>query len=1128
MWTYAYKHGDRPLEGYTIERAAGRGGFGEVYYAISDSGREVALKSITGFEQIELRGISQCMNLKSPHLVSIFDIRQTAEGRWFVIMEFVNGPNLRELLDAAPAGLGPQKAAFFLREIAKGLSYLHDCGIVHRDLKPANIFFENGYAKIGDYGLSKAIAPTHHSGQTVTVGTVHYMAPEVGMGKYDRSIDIYALGALLYEMMTGIVPFVGASAGEILIKHLSHDADCSGIPEPFCSAIKRAMAKDPAERFQTVQEMVEAVFGAEHVRNSVSQFSPTDLSMVAGRIAERIAMPAVAGAAAAAAGIPSDAPLKGGPIGGGSSVTNPNGLGSPRHGETMFASPFRQAFGQRWGATGSHAEPATAVPPPPPPPLESIVAQADPVNLPQRIALAVVAALVVATACVAFDQPGHESDIWLYVVLSVLGGAVGVLFAARRWLPAPTEGSVGWGNWGDRLALGAVAAATSLATAAPVWMNSWDARQGIGMHVVIAVVALAIANPRRLAEASRARRISFRQVAIAAVIAFIGAGIAAAGESSYVSPDDRVHQPGEMVIITIAVIGGIALVMQVLASWDERRAWARSSGAAGHASGSPAGQRATPVTPAAHIATPVAGAAAGGGVAAAATAAAAAAAAAARTATGRAKPPPLPTALSSSPPSARTATTTFGVFPPQTAGRPVPRWLAIVWFCSTAVSFAIAVALHVFTGSTRFSHRDEEATFIALTLVAYVLTTFFFARMWKRVIRSWVSYLVVPVFRLVCAVIALGSWAFVANARLPNEAQAVFAVAIAVFGVCWIVTWVLPWLWRAAVPPAEGEAAVVAGSWPTASTGLSSMFAGARVGSARVVPAEPSTAYALGAAVGEMRSAIKMPVFGEDSPNSRAEKYRRKARLRRVRWAGRDRDVDHALRVAARFDRKKRWREGRASLMRPLGGVGLVIGFVAALAAAVDAPAMVAAGFPDAGLAPAIARDVFGGKVADWPRLASPLLVVAASVVMLLGLIGVMLGRRHDGASHMLRAIVGVGFLVLALLPVAAVFHSVKPWHEVAMLPMPQRSVWLVVRTVFEQANVKVIIVPLLTAAFGSFLLALPPRRLSAAAQSAAAAAAAPYGGKASDASSATAVAPPAQAAPAAATAQARSEGAAQ
>jgi serine/threonine protein kinase len=177
MWSYTYKHGDRPLEGYTIQRAAGRGGFGEVYYAVSDAGREVALKAITGFEQIELRGIGQ---LHEPQVAAPrLDLRRPPErqGRWFVIMEYVAGPNLRELLDESPAGLGPQKAAFFLREIGKGLSYLHDCGIVHRDLKPANIFFENGYAKIGDYGLSKAIAPTHHSGQTVTVGTVHYMAP---------------------------------------------------------------------------------------------------------------------------------------------------------------------------------------------------------------------------------------------------------------------------------------------------------------------------------------------------------------------------------------------------------------------------------------------------------------------------------------------------------------------------------------------------------------------------------------------------------------------------------------------------------------------------------------------------------------------------------------------------------------------------------------------------------------------------------------------------------------------------------------------------------------------------------------------------------------------------------------
>src|SRR5947207_11467656 len=117
MWQFQYKHGDRPLEGYTIQRAAGRGGFGEVYYAVSDAGREVALKAVQGYEQIELRGISQCMNLKSPHLVTIFDVRYNDAGKPFVIMEYVSGPSLRELLDASPGGMGAHKAAFFLREI---------------------------------------------------------------------------------------------------------------------------------------------------------------------------------------------------------------------------------------------------------------------------------------------------------------------------------------------------------------------------------------------------------------------------------------------------------------------------------------------------------------------------------------------------------------------------------------------------------------------------------------------------------------------------------------------------------------------------------------------------------------------------------------------------------------------------------------------------------------------------------------------------------------------------------------------------------------------------------------------------------------------------------------------------
>jgi len=287
MQPFQYEHGDKPLEGYTILRAAGRGGFGEVYYAVSDSGREVALKVVQTYEQIELRGIRQCMNLKSPHLVTIFDVKFNAAGTPFVIMEYVSGPSLAELLAESPGGLGEQKAAFFLREIAKGLSFLHEGGIVHRDLKPSNIFYENGYVKVGDYGLSKAMATSAASAQTITVGTVHYMAPEVGSGCYDRSIDIYALGVILYEMLTGQVPFFGASPAEILMKHMTQEPDLKGVGEPFARVVRKALSKEAGQRYQTVQELVEDVFGSEAVRNSMSQFSPASLSAMAARAAEK-------------------------------------------------------------------------------------------------------------------------------------------------------------------------------------------------------------------------------------------------------------------------------------------------------------------------------------------------------------------------------------------------------------------------------------------------------------------------------------------------------------------------------------------------------------------------------------------------------------------------------------------------------------------------------------------------------------------------------------------------------------------------------------------------------------------------------------------------------------------------
>lgn len=287
--SFRFNQGDRPLPGYTIQRGVGRGGFGEVYYATSDGGKEVALKYLRENPAIEVRGAQHCLNLKSPYLVDLHDIRQNAEGEFFVIMEFVHGSSLRDLMNSEPHGLGPQKAAYLVREIGKGLAYLHDRGIVHRDLKPGNIFYEDGYVKIGDYGLSKVMAASQHSGQTISVGTVHYMAPEVGSGNYDKTIDIYALGVMLYEMVLGKVPFAGSSMGEVLMKHLTAQPAVDELPEPFPQVIRKALAKEPRDRYQTVQEMMTDLFAVEDLDRSVAAFEPHSLTVAAAKVARDLA-----------------------------------------------------------------------------------------------------------------------------------------------------------------------------------------------------------------------------------------------------------------------------------------------------------------------------------------------------------------------------------------------------------------------------------------------------------------------------------------------------------------------------------------------------------------------------------------------------------------------------------------------------------------------------------------------------------------------------------------------------------------------------------------------------------------------------------------------------------------------
>ncbi len=256
---FTYATGSRPLDGYTIKRGIGRGGFGEVYFAVSDGGKEVAIKVIRHNLDVELRGVTQCLNLKHINLIALYDVKQDDQENSWVVMEYATGESLEDVIRRNPHGLHPAEAMDWMHGIAAGVAYLHDHGIVHRDLKPGNIFRDDGQVKLGDYGLSKFISCSRRSGQTESIGTVHYMAPEVANGRYGKEIDIYALGIILYEMLSGHVPFEGESIGEVLMKHLTAEPTLGEIPEPYRNVIARALAKDPTTRFESVAQLMEAL-----------------------------------------------------------------------------------------------------------------------------------------------------------------------------------------------------------------------------------------------------------------------------------------------------------------------------------------------------------------------------------------------------------------------------------------------------------------------------------------------------------------------------------------------------------------------------------------------------------------------------------------------------------------------------------------------------------------------------------------------------------------------------------------------------------------------------------------------------------------------------------------------------
>lgn len=264
---FTYRWGQRPLDGFTIKRGLGQGGFGEVYFAVSDGGKEVALKLLVrGRTDTELRGISNCLNFKHPNLVHLYDLRTDERGDHWLVMEYVHGEPLSTVLNRNPKGLPADQARDWFVQVAGAVSYLHDHAVIHRDIKPGNVFVEHGVLKLGDYGLSKTVSAASLT-QSANVGTVYYMAPEVGKGACTKQVDVYACGVMFYEMLTGEVPFRGDSWAEVALRHQTDTPELARVPAEYLTIIEKALHKKAELRYADIDEMVRAV-------ESVSRLGP--------------------------------------------------------------------------------------------------------------------------------------------------------------------------------------------------------------------------------------------------------------------------------------------------------------------------------------------------------------------------------------------------------------------------------------------------------------------------------------------------------------------------------------------------------------------------------------------------------------------------------------------------------------------------------------------------------------------------------------------------------------------------------------------------------------------------------------------------------------------------------------
>jgi serine/threonine-protein kinase len=259
---------------YRIERRLGEGGMATVFLAEDlRHQRRVAVKVMKpelavaiGAERF-LTEIRTTADLRHPHVLPLFDSGEDACFLWYA-MPYVEGESLRDRLDREKQ-LPVQEALSIAAEIAGALDYAHGRGVIHRDVKPDNILLEAGHAVLADFGVARALSTAGSDRITQTgtsIGTPAYMSPEQGSGDdgVDGRSDLYSLGCVLYEMLTGRPPFTGATAQSIWRQHLVTEPTPAtdlrpGIPAEVADSLERALAKSPADRFPRGSAFVEAL-----------------------------------------------------------------------------------------------------------------------------------------------------------------------------------------------------------------------------------------------------------------------------------------------------------------------------------------------------------------------------------------------------------------------------------------------------------------------------------------------------------------------------------------------------------------------------------------------------------------------------------------------------------------------------------------------------------------------------------------------------------------------------------------------------------------------------------------------------------------------------------------------------